>query len=403
MAHIEKWRGKSVLIVDDSKSIRIMAAQIFESIGFAQIHEAEDGVTALNVLHRLGQVDLLITDLNMPEMDGIELLSVLTQMTPNRVGFIAVMSGVERDVLDSVQGIADASNLELLAVIPKPLHFDHFRAMLDQCDPSVHHDTRSGADLGLLREEVRAALLAGQLVPYFQPKVAIANRRLEGMEALVRWNHPVHGVLAPYHFVAHLEHDDLASDFFFYFVHQVCRVLRSLPDKQPDFYCSVNLPVPLLTRDDFVEQLQRIPIQYNLPNSAIALEVTETSLMSNLANSLGTLARLRMKGFDIAMDDYGTGYSSMKQLSRCPFTELKIDREFVHDAVNSPKKLAILTAAVSLCRKLNLTSVAEGVESEADWQQLAALGCDVVQGYFISRPIPEAALAGWIADYNRTV
>jgi len=402
MTHIEKWRGKSVLIVDDSKSIRIVASHILNDVGFAVIHEAGDGMIALDILKRVGKVDLLLTDLNMPNMDGIELLSELAKISPNYADFIAVMSSVDRDVLDSVQGIADASNLELLAVIPKPLVAQHLIDILDQCDPTVLHGTQQRADLGLTGDDVRAALAAGQLVPFFQPKVAVVSRHLEGMEALVRWAHPEHGLLAPYHFVAHLEHADLAADFFYYFTHEVCRVLRALPNVGTDFRCSVNLPVPLLTRDDFVEKIQQIPREYGLPNSAIVLEVTETSLMSNLANSLGTLARLRMKGFDIAMDDYGTGYSSMQQLSRCPFTELKIDREFVHDAVNSQKKLAILTAAVSMCRKLNLTSVAEGVESEADWQQLAALGCDVVQGYYISRPMSEQALMTWIAEYNRT-
>ena len=103
-----------------------------------------------------------------------------------------------------------------------------------------------------------------------------------------------------------------------------------------------------------------------------------------------------MKGFGVAMDDFGTGYSSMKQLARCPFSELKIDREFVQDANISEKKHAILTSAISMCQRMGILSVAEGVETLADWDQLSVLGCEVAQGYLISRPIPEEAMREWM-------
>nr|WP_307910304.1 EAL domain-containing protein [Chromobacterium amazonense]MDQ4539807.1 EAL domain-containing protein [Chromobacterium amazonense] len=147
-----------------------------------------------------------------------------------------------------------------------------------------------------------------------------------------------------------------------------------------------------------MDEMTTIVQSKGLPSESIVLEVTETSLMSNLAPSLGTLARLRLNGFGLAMDDHGTGYSSMKQLSRSPFTELKIDREFVHDASSSPKKLAILTSAIAMCQKLQLSSVAEGVETESDRQQLAALGCDVAQGYHYSRPLSEEMFMLWMQE-----
>jgi EAL domain-containing protein (putative c-di-GMP-specific phosphodiesterase class I) len=135
---------------------------------------------------------------------------------------------------------------------------------------------------------------------------------------------------------------------------------------------------------------------HGLPNKAIVVELTETSLMLRLAESLSALAHLRMKGFGVAMDDYGTGYSSMKQLARCPFSELKIDREFVHDANIGDKKHTILTGAIAMCELMGMLSVAEGVETQADWEQLSALGCEVAQGYLISRPIPEQAMREWL-------
>ena len=401
MAQLEKWRGRSALVVDDSRSNRIAAVQILESLGLLDIHEAENGLDALDQLQRLGHVDLILTDLNMPHMDGIELLGTLAKSVATQSFFIAVMSSVSSDVLDAVQGIADASSLELLTVLPKPVRLEDIRRILDTCDPELHQSATPGVDLDVTVAEVEAALNAGLLIPYFQPKVSIPGRKLMGVEALVRWNHPVHGILSPALFVQHLEQGDIALRFFYQFLSSACSVLKGLLGSMDKFHCSINLPVPLLLEADLVEKMEFIMQAHGLKNHAIVLELTETTLMSNLAPSLGTLARLRMKGFGIAMDDYGTGYSSMKQLSCCPFSEIKIDREFVHDAVNSNKKLAILTAAIEMCRRLNLVSVAEGVETEADWQQLEAIGCDLAQGYFISRPLSAEKFIEWLSHERK--
>ncbi|MDC8785576.1 EAL domain-containing response regulator [Roseateles koreensis] len=402
---LEKWRGRRVLVVDDSSSSRYAAVQLLESLGFSLIHEVENGRDALEALkdaeHRF---DLLLTDLNMPDMDGIELLTCLAKSPVKQALFVAVMSGVHRDVLDTVQGIAEASLLELLAVLPKPLMAEDLRQMLAQCDPDKHMAGVEGLSLEVCEPDIALALDAGQLQPYFQPKVSLVDHKLKGFEALVRWIHPVHGVVPPLLFVQYLESGELAERFFFNFVEQVAAVMAGLHGGLSgqdvlDFehvHCSVNLPVPLLETPALVERLEAVMRHHHLPNSALVVELTETTLMSHLGSTLGTLARLRMKGFGVAMDDYGTGYSSMKQLSRCPFSELKIDREFVHDASSSPKRLAILTGAIAMCQRLKMVCVAEGVEVQSDWDQLAALGCELAQGYFISRPMPASELLAWV-------
>lgn len=398
MKYLEKWRGRSVLVVDDSASCRFMAVQILKKLGIGEIYEAENGLDALKQLQTAPPVDLILTDLSMPVMDGIELLRVLGKTRRSHRVFIAVMSGVSQDVLDTIQSIADASMLAFLDVLPKPLTLAQITQLLGQCDPDAPLQDAECVDRRIEAVDVDAALQAGQLLPYFQPKIAIADRALRGMEALVRWSHPEHGILAPALFVHHLEQGDLALRFFYVFLDSVCAFLTRLPNTQQHIHCSINLPVPLLAQEHLVDEMVVILARHGLTNDRIVVELTETTLMSSLSDTLGTVARLRMKGFGVAMDDYGTGYSSMKQLSRCPFTELKIDREFVHDAANSHKKLTILMAAITMCQRLKLTSVAEGVETQQDWQQLAALGCDLAQGYLISRPLPADSFLAWMDD-----
>ncbi|MEN2424975.1 EAL domain-containing response regulator [Chromobacterium vaccinii] len=398
MGYLDKWKDRSVMVVDDSATHRLLAVSLLTEMGFREVHEAENGVDAMSKLSVLDRVDLVVTDLNMPYMDGVKLLESIASKLKGKVRFVAVMSGVPRDVLDTVQGVVDASELNLLAVFPKPLKQDELIRVLDGYNPEWSGASDAMSKLDMSEQDVADALKQRQLVPYYQPKVSIKDGSLFGMEALVRWNHPQYGVLPPAAFVHHLEEGELAIRFFYQFLRDVCVDVKQFLALHPGLHASINLPVPLLNDANLVDEMTSIVRSSGQPSDSVALEVTETSLMSNLAASLGTLARLRLNGFGLAMDDYGTGYSSMKQLSRSPFTELKIDREFVHDAGSSPKKLAILISAVAMCQKLQLLSVAEGVETEEDWQQLAALGCDVAQGYYHSRPLPFDQFVQWMRD-----
>ena len=396
---LEQWQGRSALVVDDSRTQQYEVTCLLQDLGFGQIHLASDGQDALNKLQQLEHVDLLLTDLNMPGMDGVELISQLEKHTSYQM-FVAVMSAVDRDVLDVIHSIADAGTLEVIGVLAKPLRTQDLRNMLQHCDPRVHRENNKWMQLTFTSDDVRHALEQGQLVPFLQPKINMSDASLYGFEALVRWQHPEHGTLPPVCFVHHLEEGALALDFFYAFLQATCEALNNLTLQAGQLSCSINLPVSLLTTDKLVETMVEVVQGHRLPCQAIIIEVTETTFMSNLAVSLGTLARLRLRGFGVAMDDYGTGYSSMKQLSRCPFTEIKIDKEFVHDAYTSPKKLAILTSAIVMSQKLGLKTVAEGVESEEDWDQLALLGCDLAQGYYISRPLPVEQIAHWFGEWQ---
>jgi EAL domain-containing protein (putative c-di-GMP-specific phosphodiesterase class I) len=157
----------------------------------------------------------------------------------------------------------------------------------------------------------------------------------------------------------------------------------------------VNLSLPYLDRQGVADRIAGLVERHALLPGAVVLEVTESLAATQIAQVLGNIARLRMKGFGIAIDDYGTGYASLQQLSRMPFTELKIDRSFVSGSPERPNLHAILRSSVELARQLNLGSVAEGIETPGEWHELDGIGCDAAQGYLVAPPMPPGSVLTW--------
>ena len=166
---------------------------------------------------------------------------------------------------------------------------------------------------------------------------------------------------------------------------------------------AVNLSIKSLSSPDLCERVSRIVDEQRLDPRCFMLEVTESAATSDLARVLENLARLRVRGFGLSIDDFGTGYSSMQQLSRVAFTELKIDRTFVANAAREESARIILSSSLDIARRLGLTAVAEGVETQGEWDLLSKLGCELAQGYWIARPMEAETLPGWIADWERGV
>lgn len=400
--HLPQWAGRTALVVDDSRSTRMEMSRVLHLLGFSRVLEAEEGRTALKLLENERGIDFLLTDLNMPVMDGVELLSEIERRYSQRF-FVAVMSSVDPSLLSAVREIAENSEFEMIGILPKPVTADALCKALANVDPDRHaKDAVKHAPLSLSTEEFRQALECDEIVVFYQPKIELAFGRVCGMEALARWKHPQHGLVPPIVFIDFIEAGELAYPHFFHQVDAAMRMLKRTEAICPGLTMNVNLPVVLLVVPDLADKLLACVNAHGLSPDQLTLEVTETSVMSNLKASLSTLTRLRLKGFGISMDDYGTGYSSMQQLAKCPFTELKIDKSFVHDASRNRKLLSILTAAISICDQLGLFSVAEGCESEDDLRQITALGYKATQGYYFSPPLPEEALLAYLeAAKNR--
>lgn len=167
-----------------------------------------------------------------------------------------------------------------------------------------------------------------------------------------------------------------------------------------DLSISVNFAADDLNRVDLPEHIVAAATSAGLTASRVILELTESQVMTNLKSSTETVSRLRLKGVGLSIDDFGTGYSSMEQLKRVPFTEIKIDRSFVFGALNDATARTILESTIALGKSLKLNVVAEGAETREDWDLLSRLGCDLVQGYYVARPMPGDKIPGWVAAWN---
>jgi diguanylate cyclase (GGDEF)-like protein len=272
------------------------------------------------------------------------------------------------------------------------------RTAMQVYDPSTDdHSTERLALVG----ELRHALDRGEIVVHYQPKASLHDGRVRSVEALVRWQHPERGLIGPYEFVHLAEHTGLIRPL----THHVLRVAlaqcREWRDRGMDLSVAVNLSVRDLIDLDLPGAVAAELDRAGLDARHLGIEITETMLVLDPNRTIEVLARLHDMGVRISLDDFGTGYSSLSYLQRLPVDELKIDRSFIRDLAGSETDTSIVEATVALARNLGLTIVAEGVEAVGAWDQLARLGCDVAQGYFISRPLPADELEAWMAGADR--
>jgi EAL domain-containing protein (putative c-di-GMP-specific phosphodiesterase class I) len=386
------------MVVEDDAFQRRMLVRLLHDMGVKKIDQAPEGQAALNImLDHNEPVDIVISDLDMPNMDGMELIRHLGEQ--QSVGSVILTSGLEATLLNSVGTMARAYGIDLLGGIEKPVTQSKLsclikRFLLDGAYKQVNDPTPM-----IPPAEIRRGMLAFEFHPYYQPKVDIASGKVVGAEALVRWLHPHHGVIAPAKFIPQMEEAGLVDDLTWTVLAGAATHCRTLRESGFDMTISVNLSLRSLTNTGIAERVVDILRSANLDPSHIVLEVTETAAISSVGRVLENLARLRMRGFGLSIDDYGTGYSSMQQLSRIPFTELKIDRAFVADASRQERLKVMVNASLEMTRKLGLKSVAEGVESRTDWDLLSHLKCDLAQGYFIAKPMPFDKLCEWVPNW----
>ncbi|WP_229634249.1 EAL domain-containing response regulator [Duganella qianjiadongensis] len=397
------WTGQRVLVVEDSTVQRGYLAGLLRQLAFGEILQAGDGNEALQVLERFGEFGtfLVLTDLEMPGMDGIELTCQLRERCLAR--YLIVVSARDPRLLEIVEGMNfDDGHIDLLGTLLKPVQLDALGMLLARAGSKAVPRTACVQPERPTADVLKQAIEMKQFIPYFQPKIAIANGHLRGLEALARWQHPQRGLLAPIHFIDALEGTPLMAGFTLLIVQQVLERLTEWRHAGlPPLTVSINLSAENLAERSFIDRLTDLVEASGVPTSALVWEVTETAVMRQLSQALTNMGRLRLMGYGLAMDDFGIGYSSMQQFARCPFTELKIDRAFVNGAAQWPNRLGVLKSALDLARSLNVATVAEGVELMEDWQLLGKLGCDMAQGYLLAKPMPAQDLVGWIKHDRR--
>jgi EAL domain-containing protein (putative c-di-GMP-specific phosphodiesterase class I)/FixJ family two-component response regulator len=390
-------RRPHILLLDDDPIMMEIQRRMLQNLGYSQLATASSAKEALLQLeHDPGSAELIVCDLDMPDVDGIEFLQNLSA-SPFR-GSVILLSGVSARVMHTVQKLLGDTKLTILGALTKPASRDAIRALLECWRPPV---AESAKKKGLLFsvEELYAANRDRQWVVHYQPQISLRNAELVGMEALVRWNHPVHGLVYPDSFIPQAEACGAIQGL-------TKRVMQQALAQQVHWRCgginvqvAVNISMECLQAPEFWRQLGSLVRNASVAPSDVCLEITETQLMSSSPTPLENLVRLRMQQFALSIDDFGVGHSSLAQLRDVPFTELKVDRGFVSGARHNQIIRPILEGSIGIAKRMDMKSVAEGVETEDDWRLVRELGCDVAQGYFIARPMTGDRVEDWLNDW----
>jgi len=234
---------------------------------------------------------------------------------------------------------------------------------------------------------LRHAVEFNEMVLFYQPQVSFATGEITGMEALVRWNHPTWGLIPPAKFIPLAEETGMIVPIGRWVLEEACRQTHAWHEAGFSIHIAVNLSARQFEQEDLIQMVSTIVDQSKLTPSALELELTETSVMARGDAAIEIMNSLKELGIKLSVDDFGTGYSSLSYLRRFPFDVLKIDRSFAMEIESDDVNLAIVRAIVDMSHAVGLTVVVEGVETQAQYQKLRDLGCDIMQGYLFSRPI----------------
>jgi diguanylate cyclase (GGDEF)-like protein len=295
-----------------------------------------------------------------------------------------------------------------------PLHGTDAATLLQRADVAMYsakqhhqgvtvydpeHDNYTARHLSLVTE-LRVALAEGALELYYQPQVDMRNGAVLAVEALLRWNHPLHGFIPPDEFIPVAEHGGLMGRLTSWVIDTALRQQRAWRAAGLDLSIAVNVSARSLMDPNLVGEIESRLLTHGVAADRLVLELTETGVMTDAARGIDVLHRLAATGCHLSIDDFGTGYSSLSRLARLPVDEVKIDRSFVMGMTTDASNAVIVRSTIDLARGLGLRVVAEGVEDQAAYNALVALDCDVAQGYLLSRPLPAEALAQWVREWT---
>ena len=345
-------------------------------------------------------------------LGGDEFVVVLTDIqTPDDAAMVA------DKLLDSMHGVFTVDHLPLtispsIGISLFPDHGASADVLLRCADAAMQHAKESGrgnrqfyatsmdaSALDVLHQErlLRDAIARNDFELHYQPQIRLADGTLQGLEALVRWRHPERGLVGPDEFITFSESRGLITPIGRWVMREACRQLKAWQDEGlAPVPVAVNLSALEFRQRDVAAEIAAVLLETGLAPQYLEIELTESVLMHQTGQVLDTLNAIKALGVGISIDDFGTGYSSLAYLKRYPIDKLKIDRSFVADTPSNTDDVAIVTAIIQMGRSLQLQTVAEGVETQAQIDLLAGLGCDLIQGFVVSAPLDAEATERWL-------
>lgn len=377
-----------LLIIDDEPDISILVAKVAKSSGYeAQYTASADEFRALHAEWRPTHVSL---DLHMPGTDGIEIIRYLASERSRAQ--VIVMSGFDTKVVESARRLGTERGLTMVGALTKPVRVADLQKFLQSL--KIDEDV-------IDEKALVGAVEHRELFMLYQPKVKIQGMEVAHFEALVRWRHPSRGIIGPDQFVPLAERAGLITAMTREVARMVVGQIGAWRENGLPAEVAINISGKDLSDVGFADELNQLCHSADVKPDWITLELTETAAAANAADAIDILTRLRLMGFRLSIDDFGTGYSSLTQLHRLPFSELKIDKEFVVSCALSDGDRVIVKTIIDLAHNLGLSVVAEGAEDGPTVDHLRMMRCDYVQGYFFSRPLQTDQVATWMDGWAK--
>ncbi len=395
-----------IYVVDDEPD---QVNMLIDMLSLAGLNATGYTSPALFIEQGITDNDIVLLDLNMPSMDGIEVMRMLHDKAckPDYL----LMSGFDERVLHSAKQFADAKKITVKGTFTKPLDTRFFISFIENLYQSKvsslsalnkPHDTPENK-LNISLDELKLSIKEHRFTLFYQPKINLSSGCLQGFEALIRLHHPEKGLIFPDQFIHLAEENALISKITNEVVTQVISDYPLFIQAGMTPNISINISAQDLMDLSMPERLESMLKKANIEPHLITVELTESSILSSVSDSLDILSRMRMKGFPISIDDFGTGHSSLVQLYRIPFTELKIDQHFVMQMMTDDEAISIVKICILLAKELKMSTVAEGIEDQNTFDKLKELGCEVGQGYLISKPLPLNDICNWVLQNKQTL
>jgi len=378
-----------LLIIDDEEDICDLIAELAERRGLEPktTSDAENVSAILNGF----TPDVIMMDLMMPGVDGVELLRLLSEKA--KAAKLCLISGSDARVLNSAKRLGGAHGLDVVAALEKPLTIPTLNAFFDSLSDSKKEESGT--------EDLAKAVANHEFSLYYQPVIELETRRVKGVEALVRWQHPTRGTLLPYAFLEQITNDGLMPALTDFVILEAVDQAAKLHKAGEKLTVAMNITASTLLDLSLPDKISDLCRQRDLPPEMLILEVTEVEAMRDVTRTMDVLLRMRLRNIGVSIDDFGTGHSSLRELQRMPFSEMKIDRSFVTEMATKKDCEVIVNSIIDLGHNLGLKVIAEGIEHQQTWDMLKAKGCDCAQGFFMARPMPAADLPLWLEKWRQ--
>ena len=386
-----------MLVVDDDELIQNILHKHLADFGLEQIYSALNGVQARTALASHPKLGLVILDLSMPKLDGVALIKDIARFHPGTS--LIISSSQEESVLRTTRLLAESVGIRVLGDIRKPLRKSVLYGLLSMGERHIPAAAGTSPPPQKLPDENVILRSLGNLVMYYQPKMCLKSGDVYGCEALARLRFQSDTgrsqIVFPDNFIPLFERHGRVKELTLSVISKALDGMAEFAALGLNLGIAINLSMQDLEYDGLPEFIADQLQHRHISPDRVTFEITETSIPRDISACMESVSRLRLVGCDISIDDFGTGYSSLKQLRQLPFNELKIDREFVSKAINDPSALAIIEACIGIAKAFRIRTVAEGIESEEEEALLRKLDCDLAQGYFYAKALPESEFIHW--------